>query len=145
MDETGIKGAKNWSSSLRCMDVDTDIYDFDKAKSNDGNLITDLNDLLQANLDDWDNDPVIRPSSWTLKGVVKMPKLAKNMSEHSMNKGKSNVIEIDEIKFPHSSLHRHPQEFSAEAVGGVNENYRSNHAIANQPSICNFWVTRKKL
>ena len=60
MDEAGIKGAKNWSSSLRYVGVDTDIYDFDKTKSNDGNLITDLNDLLRANLDDWDNDPLIR-------------------------------------------------------------------------------------
>ena len=42
------------------------------------------------------------------------------MNEHSLNKGKSNVTEIDEIKFPHSAFTGILKEFS-EAVGQVND------------------------
>lgn len=60
MDEAGLKGAKNWQSALLLEGVDSDIYDFDSITRDDGQLVTDLNDLLQVGVDDWENDPLIR-------------------------------------------------------------------------------------
>ena len=50
---------QNWFSVLRSVGVEVDIYDFDKTTTKDGKLVTDLNDLLRVNLEDWDNDPLI--------------------------------------------------------------------------------------
>ena len=60
MDEAGLKGAKKWQSALLLEGVDSDIYDFDSITRDDGQLVTDLNDLLQVGVDDWENDPLIR-------------------------------------------------------------------------------------
>ena len=59
MDEAGMNGVQNWFSVLKSVGVEVDIYDFDKTTTKDGKLITDLNDLLRVNLEDWDNDPLI--------------------------------------------------------------------------------------
>ena len=59
MDEAGMKGVQNWFSSLKSVGVHVDIYDYDEITTKDGKLITDLNDLLRVNLEDWDNDPLI--------------------------------------------------------------------------------------
>jgi len=49
-----------------------------------------------------------------------MPMLAKNVCDHSLNKGKTVSPELDEIEFPKSSFKGILKEFS-EAVAEVND------------------------
>ena len=60
MDAAGLKGAKVWDHSLRSHGVETDIYDFGDIRTEDDKPVKDLNDLLRVNVDDWENDPLIR-------------------------------------------------------------------------------------
>ena len=46
--------------SLSSAGVETDIYDFGDIRTEDDKPVKDLNDLLRVNVDDWENDPLIR-------------------------------------------------------------------------------------
>ena len=60
MDKAGLQGAKVWEESLSSAEVETDIYDFGDSRTEDDEPVKDLNDLLRVNVDDWENDPLIR-------------------------------------------------------------------------------------